>query len=116
MPGSLTEHVQLVYLQLIDRLTVIHMKVLAHLNNPAPYLNGKSFGSQSPMLLALDRFKNDLDGVLLHYVVAELAREGLLNVSSPDSLGHKLQPEELSKCRTSDFGRDFIRFITEKPE
>ena len=115
MPGSLEESKQLVFLQLVDQLTVLHVKVLAHFNNPGPYVKTHSpseVDRQSLEQVCLYRFGGELDGVLLRIIISALERDGLLmdGVTS-----HQFSLKEHAVRRTTDLGRDFVKYVTTKP-
>lgn len=114
MPGSLEESKQLVFLPLVDRLTVLHVKVLAHFNNPGPYVKKRApseVDRQSLEQVCLDRFGGELDGVLLRIIISELERDGLMDRVTSD----KFPVKEHGVRRTTDLGRDFVKYVTAKP-
>jgi len=115
VPGDLEESKQLVFLQLVDRLTALHIKVLVHFDNPGTYAKTRSpseVDRQSLEQVCLDRFRGELDGVLLRIIISEAEREGLLQDRVTQ---HKYRSEEHSVRRTTDLGRDFVKYVTTKP-
>ncbi len=66
------------------------------------------------MFVCMDRFKSEVDGTLMRYIISELDREGLLKPAA-ENLDYPVMPHEHSTRMTTDFGADFVRFIMEKP-
>jgi hypothetical protein len=113
--ASPDENVQLMFINLVDSLTPLHLRILRFFQNPAePHMQ-----NVSPMRVhmmgtpaqVLERAQPDLQGHrdLYELVVRDLHARGLF---SSNSLTGMVTGQGMYEKRTTDLGDQFIRFIT----
>jgi hypothetical protein len=113
---SIEETEQLLFLKIVDDLSVWHLKVLHYFGNPNQWFidNGKQkpdlyMGSPSHALL--DAF-GELQGkdAFTNMIIRDLYNNGLF---SSDSINVLMSESGIFASRTTDFGNGFLRYITE---
>lgn len=112
---SIDENVQLMYINYIDELTPWHLKILTFFKNPTEWFNenNKSIPSVymgSPSQILAEAF-DELNGRREFYdlIIKELYTKGLLNI---DSVHTMMTSSGVFASRTTDFGTQFIKYIT----
>ena len=100
LPDTPDEELRLIFLEFINTLTPLHLKVLAELNKP-PWIKYNKFKEESFPKLT----KNH---PLCETIVRDLYSCGLVNITPDPGGGVIYTPER----NTTDLGRAFLKFIT----
>ena len=119
LPNSPGEDTQLIFLELIDRLTPSHMRILALLDDPQSHteereISYESLSNGSVRKLIEDVFP-ELAGQRDFYnqLVRDLNTAGLSGVGD---VGVNIFGPSMRDRRTTEWGQLFIQFISEPPE
>ena len=112
--GGLAESIQLIFLQLVDRLTVLHVKVLAELNTTGPWVWTPSEEAEPmvPFEEIMGRFSGELDRGLFRAIVSDLDAAQLVKRFSDGQVGGMRVSHERG---TTDLGRAFVEYVTQRP-
>lgn len=110
---SIDDEKQLVFLQYVNELTSLDIKLLIFFNNPMKVceekgINTSRYYSASPLSVFHDCYK-DLDKTFVEMRLEDLIAKGLLSKGSY-SAGCTLQG--MLASRTTEVGKEFIRYIT----
>jgi hypothetical protein len=115
LPTSPDEHVQLMFIRLIDDLTVLHLRLLTYLQDPEGWFarHGIAKPNVSTRTGLLDAALPDLasDQDVYRQAVRELAAVGL----AQDALGGMMTAQGLYTPLTTEFGDRFLAYITASP-
>lgn len=120
LPQAPEESERQMFLQLVDRFTVWHLKLIAFLDNPPewcrrnnrPTLNSSITSSLSQAFeLSLDELKGKSE--FYEQVCSELDSAGLTNGAR--NLKVMMTGDGWKGSRTTPRGKEFLRFITEPP-
>jgi len=116
---NIDETVQLMFIEAIDTLTPLHLRVLKYFDDPKAYFEnnnvpvptGYQMGSRSQILeLALPEIKGNQQ--LSKIVVNELAARGLLSDGSM-ALTTVVSQDGLFNSLSSDMGKAFLQYIND---
>lgn len=108
---SISESVMMIYLDLLDRYTVWHLKILHFFYNPSMFkaVNVSGFMMGSPMEPLLQAYPELSDNKpIINKIVKDLYNDGLMNTKD---LNCSMTPSGMIASRTTELGNDFIRFI-----
>jgi len=112
---DIEENLQLVFLNMVDELTPLHMQVLKYFDNPpnwfkeygvkfSIYMGGASTGLEA----ALPELKDQRD--LYDTLVMDLYNRGL--VSADKTLLHAMMSEQgILASRTTELGKKFLKYV-----
>lgn len=117
MPNAPNDDLQLMFLDAIDTLTTWHLRVLAYLDNPRKwaaehgiqFLSYSMGGAATPLEHAFPDLRGRRDFYDLLY--NELASRGFLS-GNANALNMATTPDGMLASRTTQIGKQFIRFIT----
>lgn len=104
----------MIYYNLIDAYTILHIKVLDFFNNPSQHTEeiAALYGTSSPgLLLENCREFRKVDKDLLKKVVNDLQNDGLINISN--GLNTMMTVEGAMKPRTTKLGKGLLLFISD---
>ena len=103
------------YMRLVDELTVSHLTILIFLDNPKQYFRNSemsppncSNGIVALIVESLSAYCFSKDSVLR--IVHELQNKGLINLFNATII---VKSHDYIKSYTTEWGRDFIEFISE---
>jgi hypothetical protein len=115
LPMSPNEHIQLMFIGLIDDLTALHLRLLAYLQDPDGWFarHGIAKPNVSSRTGVLEAALPDLanDPAVYRQAVRELAAVGL----AQDALGGMVTPQGLYTPLTTEFGNRFLAYVTAPP-
>lgn len=107
----------MIYYNLIDDYTMLHIKVLDFFNDPTQYTEGQAnlYNTTSPGLLLENcrEFKH-CDKDLIRKVVNDLQNDGLIAISN--GLNTMMTVEGALKSRTTKLGKGLLSFISDIEE
>ncbi len=108
---DIDENIAMIYLDMLERYSVLHIKILHYFNNPLAYGIDESnylMGSaMQPLLDAIPELSDKTD--LVNKIVKDLHSDGLMNTAD---LNGMMTPGGMVAKRTSQLGSNFIDFIT----
>jgi hypothetical protein len=115
LPNPPQEDLQLMFLSFIDSFTPWHLAILKFLDNPKEWgqrhgITYQSYGMGSPSTI-LEKSFTELNGKrdLYDLFVKDLFSRGLM---STDSLHTSMSESGMFASRTTDMGKQFLKFIT----
>jgi hypothetical protein len=118
-PGAPDADTQAIFLNLVDRFTPSHLRLLTLLDDPPAWFESKGLTSPQnimagPRTLTVEAGLPELRGrpQFTGLIVSELASAGLLTAS----LSGMVSGISLMDRITTDFGRQFVRFISRRDE
>ncbi|MGB7129832.1 MAG: hypothetical protein WBD59_03425 [Candidatus Sulfotelmatobacter sp.] len=117
--SSPDENVQLMFVNLVDRLTPLHLRILRFFENPRPPEQHGTYPTRMHMIGSPARvLEEGIPGLkgkqeLYELVVRDLHSAGLFSVSS---LGGTVTGQGMYESRTTKLGDEFLRFITSPSE
>lgn len=112
---SIDESILIIYLNLIDRYTEWHLKILAFLDNPKKYYS-KENGPICYVTTSISQILNKVypeimkNKSLIDLIVKDLYSDSLIN---NDSIYTMMTASGVLESRTTDLGKSFISFITD---
>lgn len=116
---NIDETVQLMFIEAIDVLTPLHLRVLKFFDNPSKYLQSKKIpaprvnmqGSRFQILqMALPEVAGKVD--LAKIVVNDLSSRGFLS-GDAGSITVMVSPEGQFQSLAAEIGKSFLRYITD---
>ena len=115
LPNPPQEDLQLIFLTFIDSFTPWHLAILKFFDNPKEWgqrheITYQSYGMGSPSTI-LEKSFTELNGKrdLYDLFVKDLFSRGLM---STDSLHTSMSESGMFASRTTDMGKQFLKFIT----
>jgi len=123
---DIEENLQLLFLNAVDDLTTLHLKILKYFDDPRKWLegHGKSFRtviylhetgrSKTPLHVSwgLENAFGELQHAIYDPIVTDLYNRGLINIDKT-SLHAEIDPTDLLSSRTTRLGRQFLKYIGE---
>jgi hypothetical protein len=115
-PDAPDADTQAIFLDLLDRFTPSHLRILTYLDDPPGWF--KSHGLQPPQgIMAGSRLLGVKAGLpemaerddFVNLLVSELGRAGFLKVST---LSGMVSGSAIMDALTSEFGKQFLRYVT----
>jgi hypothetical protein len=115
-PDAPDADTQAIFLDLLDRFTPSHLRILTYLDDPPGWF--RSHGLQPPQgIMAGSRLLGVKAGLpemaerdgFVNLLVSELSRAGFLKV---DTLSGMVSGQAIMDALTSEFGRQFLRYVT----
>jgi hypothetical protein len=111
---------QAIFLNLLDRYTPSHLRLLALINDPPAWFASRGITMPQPAI-AGNRFQAVEAGLpemagrreFCNLLVGELSAAGLLKV---DTIGGMVSPHAVMDSLTTALGRQFLRFVTPPAE
>lgn len=111
---SIDENVKQMYLTYIDEFNEWHLKILSFLDNPIKYFDQDKkpsfYAAGKAALLTIAFPELSSQRVFYDRIVMDLYRRGLIGY---DSLHVTMSEQGLWQSGTSDFGKQFLSFISE---
>ena len=109
---SMEESEVMMYLDMMDRYTAWHLKILCYFQNPKafPGVDENNYLMGSPLQPMYKVFPElESNNSLVNKIVADLYNDGMLNTSSMNAT---MTGNGMVASRTTDLGNKFIGFIT----
>ena len=119
LPNSPGEDTQLIFLELIDRLTPSHMRILALLDDPQSHTEERGISYDDLLAGSVRQLIEDVfpelagQGDFYNQVVRDLHAAGLSGV---EGVGGNISGSSMLARRTTEWGQRFIQFISEPLE
>ncbi|GAE35696.1 hypothetical protein [Halalkalibacter akibai] len=108
---DIDESIKQMYLNYIDEFNEWHLEILHLLDNPTKYLREDQFpymgGLEQILVIAFPELKDKAE--FYKQVTRDLYDRGLMNT---DGLGGTMTGQGLKASRTTNFGKEFISYIT----
>jgi len=109
LPTAPNEDLQLIFINLLDSMTVSHIRVLEFLADPRSYLKGKVSDQEGvrghPLYPYLEKAFPEMNRTFYMMIVDQLKARGLTEVNVDQ------KAEKLFKVHTTGLGRDLVQFI-----
>ncbi len=112
---QIDESILLIYLNLIDKYTELHLKILAFLDNPKKYYSNE----KGPVCYVTTSISQILKKVypeitekesLINLIIKDLHSDYLINT---DNIYTMMTASGVFESRTTDLGKNFISFISD---
>lgn len=119
LPNSPNEDTQLIFLEVIDRLTPSHMHILALFDNPQGHTEERGISYDDLLAGSVRKLIEDVfpefagQRDFYNQVVRDLHTAGLSKV---EDVGVNVAGSSMLARRTTEWGHRFIQFISEPPE
>ena len=115
LESTLDESRIMIFLNLVDKYTAWHLKILHYFRNPTAFEDVKmqKYYMGSPEDPLLDHFPDlkEWSGQLIDKIVKDLYNDGMLDIAS---LHGTMSPSGMVASRTTELGNEFIDFITKR--
>lgn len=111
---NLDENIAMIFLDMLEKYSVLHIKILHFFKNPLAFnnVNSSKYIMGSPIEPLCEAFpelcKKDS---IINKIVKDLYADGLMNT---ENLNGIMTPSGMVASRTTQLGSDFIDFITTK--
>ncbi len=119
LPNSPDEDTQFIFLTLVDSLTPTHIRILKLFADPKAHAEARSISYENLMSGSLTQLIEDVfpelkgRGDFYNQVVRDLHASGL---SGTEQTGVMITAAGMLQGRTTAWGRQFIRFISDPPQ
>ena len=115
-PSDLAEDRILVFIELINRYTISHLRLLHFLDDPKARATEKGVDCKKYYMGGIEAVLKDVDPDLIsidkfHYLILrDLFNNGLISI---ENFGGTMTASGMLASRTTDLGKSFIRFVFE---
>jgi hypothetical protein len=109
---EIEESIVMMYLDMIDRYTEWHLKILCYFRNPKAYpgVDESQYYMGSPLHPMYSVFPElEKNSALVNRIIKDLYNDGVLNT---ENMNCSMTASGMVASRTTDLGNNFIKFIT----